>query len=233
MEVLKTIKEQLIAQVQSQMADLKCVDAEELGEVVDMIKDLAQTEYYCEIYKQMKAAAEEKPVDTNNNYYYTERYLPTPDYYRDMERAYGRMYYSGGNSGGGNSSGGNSGGNSGSQSGGGQSSSGNSGTSYYTPMNMRYQPNPWMGYEEEPYYDKDFILQHLRDEREGRSPMKRKMFMESKSNGSDSSKSIKELESYMQDLTADMMDLLDKASPEEKAMVQKKVNTLASKIQNV
>jgi hypothetical protein len=30
---------------------------------------------------------------------------------------------------------------------------------------------------------------------------------------------MKELESYMQDLTSDMMDLLDKASPEEKAIV--------------
>lgn len=215
MEHLKSIKEQLIAQVQAQMADLKCVDAKELGEVIDMIKDLAQTEYYCEIYKQMKEASEQQKE--SNNYYYTERYMPMPDYYRDMERSNGRMYYSGG----GNSS-------SSSQSSGGNS--GSSGTQYYS---SRYQPNPWGGYEEEPYYDKDFVLQHLRDEREGRSPMKRKMFMESKSNGSDSNKSMKELESYMQDLTSDMMDLLDKATPEEKSIVQKKINTLASKIQNV
>ena len=215
MEHLKSIKEQLIAQVQAQMADLKCVDAKELGEVIDMIKDLAQAEYYCEIYKQMKEASEQQKE--SNNYYYTERYMPMPDYYRDMERSNGRMYYSGG----GNSS-------SSSQSSGGNS--GSSGTQYYS---SRYQPNPWGGYEEEPYYDKDFVLQHLRDEREGRSPMKRKMFMESKSNGSDSNKSMKELESYMQDLTSDMMDLLDKATPEEKSIVQKKINTLASKIQNV
>lgn len=228
MEAIKTIKEQLIAQVQGQMGDLKCVDAKELGEVIDMIKDLAQTEYYCEIYKQMKEASEEKPTDTNN-YYYTERYFPTPpmpSYYRDMDRPFGRMYYPEGGSNSGSSS--NS-----SSSGSNNSGSGNSGMSYYTPMNGYYQPNPWGGYEEEPYYDKDFILQHLRDEREGRSPMKRKMYMESKSSGQDSNKSMKELESYMQDLTSDMMDLLDKASPEEKAIVQKKVNTLASKIQNV
>ena len=53
MERLKTIKNQLISEVQTQMSDLKCVDAKELGEVIDMIKDIAQTEYYCEIYKQM------------------------------------------------------------------------------------------------------------------------------------------------------------------------------------
>lgn len=226
MERLKTIKEQLIAQVQSQMGDLKCVDTNELGEVIDMIKDLAQTEYYCEIYKQMKEAAEEQPKESNN-YYYTERYMPMPDYYRDMEMRRGRMYYDGNASSGNNSGGSN-------QSSSGQSSSGNSNNmSYYTPMHSRYQPNPWGGYEEEPYYDKDFIMEHLRDDREGRSPMKRKMYMESKSSGSDSNKSMKELESYMQDLTSDMMDLLDKASPEEKSIVQKKINTLAAKIQNV
>ena len=176
MERLKTIKNQLISEVQTQMGDLKCVDAKELGEVIDMIKDIAQTEYYCEIYNQMKEAKESK------SYYYTERYMPMD-----------RMYY----------------------------------------PRRDYKPEPWTGYEEEPYYDKDFILSHMRDEREGRSPVKRKMYMESKSSGADMSKSMKELESYMQDLTADMMDLLDKASPEEKSIVQKKVNTLASKIQNV
>lgn len=230
MEQLKSIKEQLIAQVSSQMGDLKCVDAKELGEVIDMIKDLAQTEYYCEIYKQMKEAAEEQPKESNN-YYYTERYMPMPDYYRDMERQSGRMYYSGG--GGGNSGSNSSGGNSSSSNSGGSSNSSSSGSGMTAYYSSQYKPNPWGGYEEEPYYDKDFILQHLRDDREGRSPMKRKMFMESKSNGSDSNKSMKELESYMQDLTSDMMDLLDKATPEEKSIVQKKVNTLAAKIQNV
>ena len=101
------------------------------------------------------------------------------------------------------------------------------------PKESRYRPDSWTGYEEEPYYDKDYVLSHMRDEREGRSPAKRKMYMESKMSGADSNKSMKELENYMQDLTSDMMDLLDKASPEEKSIVQKKINTLAAKIQNV
>ena len=213
MEQLKMIKEQLIAQVQSQMADLKCVDTKELGEVIDMIKDLAQAQYYCKVYEAMEEKEEERPE--TNNYYYTERYLPPMvNYSRDMSRyPGGRMYYG---DGGGNdsSSGGSNGGNS-------------SGTKIYS---SRYGYEP--GRSEE-YYEREYPLQYLRDEREGRSPIKRKMYMEGKSNGSDSNKSMKELESYMQDLTADMMDLLDKASPEEKSIVQKKVNTLASKIQNV
>ena len=212
MEQLKMMKEQLMAQVQAQMSDLKCVDTHELGEVIDMIKDLAQTMYYCEIQEQMKKAAEkEEEQPSSNNYYYTERYYPSPSYYRDMERRYGKMYYPEG----GDepyyysqSGSGNSGGNSGSGS---SSNSGGSGN-YYT--------------------ERDYPL-YLHDEREGRSPMKRKMYMEAKDTNQDTSKSMKELESYMQELTSDMMELLGKESPEEKAMVQKRVNTLAAKIQNV
>lgn len=210
-EQLKTIKDQLIAQVQAQMGDLKCVDAKELGEVVDMIKDLAEAVYYCEIYDQMKSSEESRKEEMmmrgSNNYYYTERYYPAYD--RDMDRDLGKMYYSS-NSGTGTSSS-NNGGNSSSTSSS-SNSMGEAGRSYYT--------------------ERDYPI-YIRDEREGRSPMKRKMYMESKSTGQDRSKTIKELENYMQDLTSDMMELLDKASPEEKAIVQKKINTLAAKIQNV
>lgn len=59
------------------------------------------------------------------------------------------------------------------------------------------------------------------------------MYMESKTDGHDTSKSIKELEGYMQDLTSDMTELVEHTSPEEKSMVQKKMNTLAAKVQNM
>lgn len=213
MEQLKTIKEQLIAQVQSQMGDLKCVDTKELGEVIDMIKDLSEAVYYCEIYDQMKDSEESRKeqmmMRENNNYYYTEKYY---DPYRDMDRMEGRMYYSSPSSNAGSGAGSSSnGGNSGMASNSSQSMGQNS-SSYYT--------------------ERDYPV-HIRDEREGRSPLKRKMYMESKTTGMDSSKSMKELEGYMQELTSDMMDMLSKATPEEKAMVQKKINTLAAKVQNV
>lgn len=197
MERIKSIKDQLISQVQTQMNDLNCVDSKELGEVIDMIKDLSETLYYCEIYKQMEEAEEDKR--SNNNYYYTERYYPIYDHYRDMDKQNGRMYYSSPSS------------NSGMASSSTQSN-GSSDRSYYT--------------------ERDYPI-HIRDEREGRSPVMRKMYMESKDMHHDNSKSIKELESYMQELTSDMMELLSKASPEEKTMVQKKMNTLAAKVQNV
>jgi hypothetical protein len=37
----------------------------------------------------------------------------------------------------------------------------------------------------------------------------------------------------MRELTNDVMEMIQDASPEEKAVLQKKVNTLATKLQNV
>ena len=46
-EALKMMKEQLMSCVQGQLGDISKVDAHELGEAVDMIKDLAEAIYYC------------------------------------------------------------------------------------------------------------------------------------------------------------------------------------------
>ena len=47
------IKKQLLTQVESQMAHLECVDTKEMGEVIDMIKDLEEAIYYCTITEAM------------------------------------------------------------------------------------------------------------------------------------------------------------------------------------
>ena len=184
------------------MGNLKDVHTKELGEVIDMIKDLSEAMYYCQIYKEMEEASEkEETRSSNNNYYYTEKYYPYMN--RDMDKdTYGRMYY--GDRG---------------------------GSMDHTQWSSGSQNNQTDG-NRDYYTERDYPI-YLRDEREGRSPMKRKMYMESKDTHQDSTKSMKELETYMQDLTSDMMELLEKASPEEKAIVQKKINTLANKIQNV
>lgn len=53
MEKLKHIKDCLISVVEEQMADLHEVDTHELGEIIDMIKDIEQAEYYhCEHMKK-------------------------------------------------------------------------------------------------------------------------------------------------------------------------------------
>lgn len=194
MEQLKAMKQCLTAQAQSQMSNLQNVDAKELGEVIDMIKDLEEAIYYCTIVKAME---DKETTGQNNNYYYTE-YRPPYDQYRDMDIWSNRMYYDGGMNDGSNSNGGGRSGNS-------------SGNSYY----------------QERYYDPQI---EMRDRREGRSPMKRKMYMESKQMHKDKAKQLVNLESYMQDLTADIVEMIEDATPEEKQLLQQKVATLASKI---
>ena len=193
-EALKMMKDQLMSCVQSQLGDIKNVDAHELGEAVDMIKDLAESIYYCTITDAMEKGEEanKSQGEMNINYYTTPRY-PYPDY-REMERTGGYMYYpTGGN--GGNTSGTSNGGNS-------------NGRSYYTQI-------PGM---------------MMRDPREGRSPMRRRMYMEGKEAHNDPNSQLRELEAYLQELSTDITEMIKDASPEERATLHQKMTTLASKI---
>ena len=85
MNNLKSMKEQLTNVVQAQMGNMQNVNAKELGEAVDMIKDLSEAIYYCTITEAMEEKEKEEM-----HYYTDKRY---PDYYRDVDREYGRMYY--------------------------------------------------------------------------------------------------------------------------------------------
>lgn len=202
-EMLKAMKSTLISQTQGQIGNLKEANCEELGAAIDMIKDLEETLYYCTIIEAMEKKDEEKPAE--KNYYYTEqRYIPMyddPVYYRDMDKQYGRMYYNGGN---GSSNGGNSG----------SSMSGNGmGTSHYGGRMSAY---------EHPV--------ELRDFREGRSPLSRKQYMESKELHQDKAKQLRDLEKYMQELTTDIAEMIEDSTPEEKQLLQRKISSLATKI---
>lgn len=210
MENLKSMKQCLIAQAQSQMGNLQQVDTEELGEVIDMIKDLEEAIYYCTITKAMEKSETEQIQPVSNTYYYTPTRRPQPyyeewDYNRDMDRDMGRMYYS--SMGGGNSSGGSRGGMSNGN--GGSSSGGNGGQSYYSERELPLE---------------------FRDEREGRSPRSRRMYMESKEMHLGKEKQLKDLEKYLQELSSDITEMIEDASPEEKQMLQKKIAVLATKV---
>ena len=91
MERMKHMKETLMSCVQGQLGDLSSVDAKELGEAVDMIKDLSEAIYYCTITESMEKSNKEKKEYPMNEY----RYYPVDynRYYRDMDRQYGNMYY--------------------------------------------------------------------------------------------------------------------------------------------
>jgi hypothetical protein len=81
MERLKRMKETLVSCIEAQMNHLDTVDTEELGDVVDMVKDLEEAIYYCTITKAMEG----KEKMGEPHHYYTE--------YRDMDRPNGKMYY--------------------------------------------------------------------------------------------------------------------------------------------
>lgn len=46
MERLTKIEETLITTIEEQLTNLECVDSHELGEVIDIIKDIEQAKYY-------------------------------------------------------------------------------------------------------------------------------------------------------------------------------------------
>ena len=64
MKQLKSIEQCLASAVQSQLEDLKKIDTKELGEVIDMIKDLEEAMYYCSITEAMEKSAEENELNS-------------------------------------------------------------------------------------------------------------------------------------------------------------------------
>ena len=211
MKELKKMKETLVTAVQGQLGNLAQANTHELGCAIDMIKDLSEAIYYCEIVDSMKEAAEEKEEmmkmmkyssggsqqsqSPQAMMYFHERIRePYFDEMRDMDRHRGRMYYSEG----------------GSSSNGRGNSSGESG-------------NGVRGYSEPTYTSSS-------DAYTGRSGNRRRTYMESKRMNTDKNTHIKELDAYAQELTSDILEMIHEAGPEEKQLLKKKMTELASKI---
>ena len=215
-EALKTMKEQLMSCVQGQLGDLSRVDAHELGEAVDMIKDLAEAIYYCTITEAMEKTDKQNGQRVQTVNYYTVPMSMKSDPmmmgtdHRNMERNGGYMYYPGG--GGSNNYMYYPTGPNGDTTHGGNMDSvgmlGNGGgvVNYYTDPNM------------------------MRDPREGRSPMRRRMYMEGKEAHNDTNSQLRELEAYLQELSKDITEMIKDASPEERATLHQKMSMLADKI---
>lgn len=183
---------------------IEAIDTKEMGEVADIIKDLAEAEYYAKISKAMEESEYgedydfEGPMEDRKGYRgqprssRTGRYMrrgyehmmPMGDmeYMRDMDRDMGRMYYSD------NSSGHNMSGSAGRDSREGRSGSARRG--YMESKEMH----------------------------KGNSPEEKK-------------EKMKELEHYMQELGTDLTEMISDASPEEKNMLKAKMQTLITKIQ--
>ena len=192
MDKLKNVKECLMAQLQTQLGNLANVDAKEMGEVVDMIKDLEEAIYYCTITKAMT----EKESHGSKEHYYYYPIEKSRERIMDEWSPYERMYYDG-----------QSGSMRGSNGSGNRSGSSNSSRSYYNEYPIE-----------------------LRDYREGRSPKARRMYMESKEMRHSKSTKMHDLEQYMKELSSDITEMIEEASPEEKELLTNKLNHLAAKI---
>ena len=70
MKRLYHIKETLLDEIQSQLGHLDCVDTKELGEAIDMIKDLEEAIYYCTITKAMNGDAGYERWEEKSKMYY-------------------------------------------------------------------------------------------------------------------------------------------------------------------
>lgn len=199
MERLKHVKDTLLCAVEAQIGDLANVDAKELGEVVDMVKDMEEAMYYCSITKAMKEKEEEEKYAKHS----MPQYIPMPmPNYRDMDRGQGRMYYE------------------------------DRGMEYREGMRGRGEMERRTGRREE-YEDSERGERYpveIRDVREGKSPISRKNYIESKELHQGAPAQMRELEKYLQELSQDITEMIADATPEEKTVLQQKLSILASKI---
>ena len=184
MEQLRHMKSRLIDCVASQInGNLDRTDTKELGEAIDMIKDLSEAIYYCTITEAMEDKSEKK---SGNEY---------PHYY---------------------------GGNMSSQ---GDRSSWNE-TRNYTPVmfSSGYGDMPMHHNQHDAMYEPTYL------EHDGRSYMVKRRYMDGRKYNSDKQTQMQELERYAQELTNELTDMIKDATPEEKALLQQKISTLAGKI---
>ena len=185
-EKLKWMKDTLICVVENELCNLESVDTEELGEAIDMIKDLEEAIYYCTVTEAMNNPQNEKMWEMKKSDHHQENGDSRMYYYPMMyaDRSDGTSHNNGKNG----------------------STNSTNGRNYYE------DPDEW------------------RDEREGRSHMSRKMYMEAKDMKRDKAIQLRELEKYMQELSQDITEMIADASPEEKQYLEKKITALASTI---
>jgi hypothetical protein len=198
---------------------VEAVDTKEMGEVTDIIKDLAEAMYYRTLVEAMKESEygedydEYGPMEEDRRYYRGQPRSKTSGRYMSRgdgrRRGYEEPVYR------------------------------------MTPEMYRRMPMEWerdmdregMG---RMYYTDGGNMgggstsgnrEVGRDRREGRSGMMRRGYMEAKEMGKDKGEKMKELEDYMKELSTDVTEMISDASQEEKTMLKQKMQVLMSKIQ--
>ena len=190
---------------------LENVDTAEMGAVADIMKDLAEAEYYAKISKAMDEAEYGEDYDFGGAYEEDMRKgyrgQPRDSRGRYMSRRGRRRGYE-------------------------------EPMMYedydWTEMGrMRDIDRPMgkMYYGGESGMGGQYSSRMQRDSREGRSGGARRGYMESKEMNKDKGEKMKELENYMKELSTDVTEMISDASPEEKSMLKSKMQTLLQKIQ--
>lgn len=266
-ERIDSIKERATCLVESQInGDIQNVDAKELGEIADIVKDMAETKKLCmeaKYYEAVTDAMEE--ADPEEKKIYMDKYLP------EQRMFYGGrfpnyplppiMYYRGGNGRGRM-----------------RDSRGrfmydemmpldygfDEWEDYYKPGPPRMYYDDW-GQDKMPMYQREYRSEppyfyggqnggmnsggnggnrggnsggryyggdkeQWRDPREGRSGMRRRMYMEMQENGEDEDKKHEELEKYLKELGTDVADMITDASPEDKNLLRTRLTQLIGRI---
>lgn len=191
MERLKSIKNTLISCIESQMGCLEKVDAKELGEVVDMVKDIEEAIYYCTIVKAMH---DNEGRDNIKDYsYYQDCYLYPHSRY--MDQCEERMYHI---------------------------------NSYMMPEEPKkhYSNSSSVEWKNSSDGSSGDNSHH----KEGKSHKTRRMYLESKEHNQDKIAQMRELEKYVQELTQDIVEMVEDASPEEKQYLSKRITALGNKV---
>ena len=160
MKRLKTIKDTLLCAIEDQMCgNLALVNTKEWGQVVDMVKDISETMYYCSVVEAMGKSSTSKSKAT------------TPNHYTDQ---------------------------------------------------MAITAIPYSEHEE--HHHKEW------DEKEGKSPLKRKEYLIAKEENKEKDMLLYELDEYLHELSLDLTEIFDKAMPEEKVMLKTKITAMLEKM---
>lgn len=191
------------------------VNTDEMGKVVDMIKDLSEAEYYSRIAKSMEEYEEdEKEAEKFRLHLFEEKYGES-----DGRRFYDHYRYANGRFA--------------------PKGSGTYRRNYSPYLNSGYMPE-WDDMEQmrdidrhngRMYYTDSFA--HERDE--SRYDKARRMYTESKevhkaNTQTDKEQKMKDLENYFKEISEDLTEAISDATAEEKAMVRTKLTGLAGKI---
>lgn len=99
-ERLKHMKETLMCAVEVQLCDLGEVDTKELGEAIDMIKDLEEAIYYCTVTEAMNNSSHEMEFEMKKGGHHQQENGDSRMYYADdgrRRRSDGTFYADSGN----------------------------------------------------------------------------------------------------------------------------------------